>query len=99
MTAQDMAARCRRHTALRAELGRQGILHLQERDLLLDAADALLFDEPEGQQRKAEAIALLDALEAAERRTPDETRRLREALEGCGEALEGCGEAAALAAA
>jgi hypothetical protein len=88
MTGEDMMARGRRHTDLRAELSRQGMLHLQERDLLLDAADALLFDEPEAEQRKAEAIALLDALEANERRTSDETRRLREALEGCGECAE-----------
>ena len=84
MSSPEMVARGRRHTALRAELGRQGLLHLHERDLLLDAADALLFDEPEAQQRKAEALELLDALEAAGRRTSAEAWRLWEALEGCG---------------
>jgi hypothetical protein len=68
---------------LRAELDRQGALHIQERDLLLDAADALLFDEPDCTLRQAEALTLLDRLEAVERRTPGETSRLRAALHAC----------------
>jgi hypothetical protein len=95
MTSQEMVARGRRHTALRAELNRQGPLHRHERDLLLDAADALLFDEPEARQRKAEALELLDALQAAGRRTSAEAGRVREALEGCGGELAAAELAAA----
>jgi len=41
-----LAARGRSHTQLRDLLdARAPILHLHERELLLDAADALLFDE------------------------------------------------------
>jgi hypothetical protein len=85
MSFQGLTARGLQHTALRAEINRQGLLYADERELLLDAADALLFDEPEAPLRKAEALELLDALQAAERRTTGETERLREALEGCGE--------------
>jgi hypothetical protein len=84
MTTQEMIDRGRRHTAFRTELNRQGVLHAHERELLLDAADTLLFDEPEAPERWAEAMALLDALESTERRTAGETARLRDELEGCG---------------
>jgi ABC-type uncharacterized transport system YnjBCD ATPase subunit len=84
-TTQELAARGHAHTTLRNELDRQGPLHRHERELLLEAADALLFDEPEGWWRRAEAMALLDALECNERRTAAEAARLRIALDGCGE--------------
>jgi hypothetical protein len=84
MTTPDLPARALWHTALRAELDRQGVLHARERELLLDAADALLFDEPEAVERRAEALELLSVLVANERRTDSEAARLREALEGCG---------------
>jgi ABC-type uncharacterized transport system YnjBCD ATPase subunit len=84
-TDQEIAARGRSYVALRAELDRQGPLHRSERELLLEAADALLFDEPEGWWRRAEAMALLDALEGNERRTAAEAARIRIAIEGCGE--------------
>jgi hypothetical protein len=84
MTTPDLPTRALWHTALRAELDRQGVLHAHERELLLDAADALLFDEPEAVERRAEALELLSVLVANERRTDSEAARLREALEGCG---------------
>jgi hypothetical protein len=84
MDFQEMAARGRRHTELRAELQRQGLLYAGERELLLDAADALLFDEPDASVRQAQACELLEALEAGERRSATEAARLRAALEGCG---------------
>lgn len=87
MNPQDTVARCRQHVALRRELNRQGPLYADERELLLDAADALLFDEAEAALRRIEALELLDALEVNERRTPGETQRLRVALEGCGVAV------------
>ena len=85
MNAPQIVARGLSHTALRGELNRQGPLHPHERRLLLEAADALLFDEPEAWWRRVEAMALLDALEANDRRTATEATRLRIALDGCGE--------------
>lgn len=83
----EIVARGRSYTALRAELDRQGPLHRRERELLLEAADALLFGEPEGWWRRAEAMALLEALECNERRTAAEAARIRIALDGCGETV------------
>jgi hypothetical protein len=85
MNVEDMKARCLAHTALRAEIERQGLLYAHERELLLDTADALLFDELEAQIRLEQAAELLAGLEATERRSAGETNRLRDALEGCGE--------------
>jgi hypothetical protein len=85
MMTEEIVARGHAHTALRAELRRQGPLHRHERELVLEAADALLFDEPEAQWLRAEAMALLEALEVNERRTATEAARLRIALDGCGE--------------
>lgn len=84
MNTQDLSTRGAAHTALRTELDRQGPLHRRERDLLLAAADALLFDEPDAELRRIEAIALLEGLEILERRTAGEAARLRDALDGCG---------------
>jgi hypothetical protein len=83
MNLEHMPLRGRAHTRLRAELQRQGALHNHERELLLDAADALLFDEPESADRRAEALELLNRLETSERRTRSETSRLRDALHAC----------------
>jgi hypothetical protein len=83
MTLEHLPLRGRAYMKFRAEMDRQGALHIQERDLLLDAADALLFDEPECTFRRATALELLDRLEATERRTPGETSRLRDALHAC----------------
>jgi hypothetical protein len=83
MNLEHMPLRGRAYLKLRAELDRQGALHHHERDLLSDAADALLFDEPESAVRKAEALALLDQLEAAGRRSSRETSRVRDLLHGC----------------
>jgi hypothetical protein len=82
---QDMMARGAAHTALRAELHRQGPLHAWERDLLLEAADALLFSEDGAEDRLADALALLGGLELNERRTSFEAYRLRIKLQACAE--------------
>ena len=84
---QDMVARGLAHTALRAELNRQGPLHAWERDLLLEAADALLFAEPGAEDRLEDALALLGGLELNERRTSLEAYRLRNKLKACAEGL------------
>jgi hypothetical protein len=80
---QDMVARGTAHTALRAELHRQGPLHAWERELLLEAADALLFSEDGAEDRLADALALLGGLELNERRTSFEAYRLRTKLQAC----------------
>jgi hypothetical protein len=85
MNTRDLITRGVRHTALRAELDRQGLLFAREREILMDAADALLFDEPEAELFRIEALALIEALEANGRRTEREALRLRDALTGCGE--------------
>jgi hypothetical protein len=84
MNPADLITRGRSHTALRTELDRQGPLHPRERDLLLAAADALFFDEPDAELWRIEATALLEGLEVLERRTAGEAARLRDALDGCG---------------
>jgi len=86
MNSQQMVERGRNHTRLRAELDRQGLLFAHERELILDAADALLFGEPEADERRRDAMDLLDALEANDRRTESEATRVRDALDGCGDA-------------
>jgi hypothetical protein len=83
MTAPDLSARGAAYTAFCAELRRQGPLWPAERDALLAAADALLFEEPEAAATAAAAAQLLGTLVANDRRTGDEAGRLREALLGC----------------
>jgi hypothetical protein len=85
MSTPDLTTRGRSYTAFRAELDRQGPLHHRERELLLAAADALLFDEADAELWRIEAISLLEGLLILERRTIGETARLREALDGCGD--------------
>jgi hypothetical protein len=87
MNTEQMTIRGNAHTRFRRELERQGPLHKRERELLLDAADALLFDEPEAADRRADALVLLASLEGAGRRTAAERLRLRNALQGCGAVL------------
>jgi hypothetical protein len=87
MNAQEMLERGRSRTALRVELDRQGPLWPHERELLVDAADALLFDEPEADEKRWAALELLAELEANGRRTDGEADRLRDALDGCGEGV------------
>jgi hypothetical protein len=87
MNLTELITRGRAHTALRAELDRQGPLHPMERELLLGAADALLFDEPDAELWRIEATALLEGLEVLERRTAIEAARLRSALDGCGDGV------------
>jgi hypothetical protein len=78
------------HSRLRELLAaRESILHTHERDLLLDAADALLFDEPEGPAKRQAGLELLDAL-------VEKDRWLAEPAAEVGAALDGCGDAASV---
>ena len=80
-----LAARGRSHTQLRELLdARAPILHGHERETLLDAADALLFDEPEATAKREEARALLAELVASERWMIGPAEGALTALDGCG---------------
>jgi hypothetical protein len=83
----SLAERGRCHTRLRELLAdRAAILHAREREVLLDAADALLFDEPDGAQKRAAGNELLTRLVQSDRWLPDPAAEVRAALDGCGAA-------------
>jgi hypothetical protein len=80
-----LAARGRSHTHLRELLdARESILHAGEREVLLDAADALLFDEPDAAAKRAAAHELLTSLVESERWLGGPADEARAALDGCG---------------
>ena len=80
----SLAARGRSHTHLRELLdARAPILHASERERLLDAADALLFDEPEGDAKLAEARSLLAEMVESGRWVQGPADEVATALEGC----------------
>jgi hypothetical protein len=80
----SLAARGRSHTHLRELLdARDPILHAPERELLLDAADALLFDEPDGDVKVSEARNLLGELVESGRWVQGPADEVLGALEGC----------------
>jgi hypothetical protein len=75
------------HTRLRELLAdRAAILHAREQELLLDAADALLFDEPDGQAKRLAARELLSALVESDRWLPEPAAEVGVALDGCASA-------------
>jgi hypothetical protein len=83
---ESLAARGRAHTKLRELLeARATILHDAEREHLLDAADALLFDEPEAGVKMLDADAIIERLIESERWLPGPAEEVRAALRGCGE--------------
>jgi hypothetical protein len=84
-TAEPMTARGAHYTALLETIDHQGTtkLHTKEREQLLEAADALLFGEPESQELVRTAEALIDSLETSERWSAESCDQLREHLYGC----------------
>jgi hypothetical protein len=84
-TAEPMTARGAHYTSLLETIDHQGStkLHAKEREQLLEAADALLFGEPESQQLVRAAEELIDALETSERWSAESCDQLREHLYGC----------------
>jgi ABC-type nitrate/sulfonate/bicarbonate transport system substrate-binding protein len=81
----SLAARGRSHTQLRDLLdARAGILHPHERELLLDAADALLFAEPDGDAKRAAARELLAALVESGRWMQGPADEAAATIDGCG---------------
>ena len=80
----SLAARGRSHTRLRELLdARDPLLHSHEREQLLDAADALLFDEPEREEKLAEARLLLNEMVESGRWIQGPADEVLGALEGC----------------
>lgn len=86
MTAlEPMVARGAHYTALIETMDQRGPtkLHPQERALLLEAADALLFGEPDRERVLRDAEELIEALETSERWSAESCDELREHLYGC----------------
>jgi hypothetical protein len=83
---EDLARRGRAHTRLRELLDSRGptLLHAHERELLVDAADALLFDEPDAMERRDAALDLLDDLVEFGRWEPPAANAVAQALRACG---------------
>jgi hypothetical protein len=85
MTAEPMTTRGAHYTALLEIMDRQGAakLHANERETLLEAADALLFGEPESERLVRSAETLIESLEASDRWSAEICDQLREHLYGC----------------
>jgi hypothetical protein len=85
MTAEPMTTRGAHYTALLDIMERQGAakLHQREREQLLEAADALLFGEPESERSVRAAETLIESLETSERWSAETCDQLREHLYGC----------------
>jgi hypothetical protein len=84
-TADQMTARGAHYTGLLAAIDHQGAtkLHAKEREKLLEAADALLFGEPENRRLLRSAEEVIEFLETSERWSAESCDQLREHLYGC----------------
>jgi hypothetical protein len=84
-TAEPMTTRGAHYTALLETLDHQGPtkLHAKEREALLEAADALLFGEPDGQKLLKAAEEVIESMETSGRWTDERCDELREHLYGC----------------
>jgi hypothetical protein len=85
MTTEPMTTRGAHYTALLELMDHRGVtkLHPGEREQLLEAADALLFGEPDSEQLVRSADALIESLETSERWTAEACDQIREHLYGC----------------
>jgi hypothetical protein len=90
-TSEDLARRGRAHTRMRELLDARGpsALHPHERDRLVDAADALLFAEPDALDRRDAALDLLDDLVEFERWEASAANAVAQALRACDAAPAG----------
>ena len=86
-SSEDLARRGRAHTRLRELLDTRGgtRLHPHEREQLVDAADALLFNETDALERRDAALDLLDDLVEFGRWEPSPANAVAQALRACGE--------------
>ena len=84
-TAEPMTTRGAHYTALIEVMDRQGAtkLHAAEREQLVEAADALLFGENEGERLLRAAESVIESLEASGRWSAEGCDQLREHLYGC----------------
>jgi hypothetical protein len=85
MTAEPMITRGVHYTALVDTIDHRGATKLpaKEREQLLEAADVLLFGEPDSEWTVRSAEVLIDALETSERWPVESCDQLREHLSGC----------------
>ena len=85
-TSEDLVRRGRAHTRLRELLTLRGpaVLHQHERDQIVDAADALLFGEPDALERRDATLDLLDDLVEFGRWEPSAADAVGHALRACG---------------
>ncbi len=83
--AEPMTTRGAHYTALLETMDYHGAtkLHAKEREQLVEAADALLFGEPESEQLLRSAETLIESLETSERWSAESCDQLREHLYGC----------------
>jgi len=83
--AEPMTTRGAHYTALLETIDHHGTtkLHAREREVLLEAADALLFDEPESEPLLRSAEGLIESLESSDRWSAESCDQLREHLYGC----------------
>jgi hypothetical protein len=86
MTAEPMVARGAHYTALLDMIDHRGAAKLQagEREQLLEAADVLLFGEPDSELTVRSAEVLIEALQASERWSVESGDQARAHLCGCG---------------
>ena len=86
MTAEPMIARGAHYTALLDTIDHQGAtkLNAREREQLVEAADVLLFGEPDSERTVRWAEVLIEDLETSKRWSVESCDRLREHLYGCG---------------
>ena len=84
MTAEPMIARGVHYTALVDTIDHQGAtkLHAREREQLLEAADVLLFGEPDSERTVRWAEVLIEDLETSKRWSVESCRQVREHLLG-----------------
>jgi hypothetical protein len=85
MTAEPMIARGAYYTALLDTIDHQGAtkLHAREREQLLEAADVLLFGEPDSKLTVRWAEVLIEDLATSKRWSVESCDHLREHLYGC----------------
>ena len=87
-SSEDLARRGRAHTRLRELLdaGAPAGLLAPEREQLVDAADALLFNEPDALEARDGALDLLDDLVEFGRWEASAANAAAQALRACGQA-------------
>ena len=85
MAAEPMIARGAHYTALLDAIDPRGAtrLHAGEREQLLEAADVLLFGEPDSERAVRWAEVLIEDLETSKRCSVESCGQLREHLYGC----------------